>query len=172
MSHDSQNYLNLIIKSALSLSYLLGIFKRITKYLYDKLEYFYYKHIVKKPHKIKIETVEPFDEKMSNESINNLNFYFITSNQCLNKNYTNLGLFHATAIVEKDKRLIHTEQDKIELVTMNNLKEAKDKSLIKLANIIKSAGGNGVVDLKIEYGLIGLGGDHYQITAMGMGIYI
>lgn len=155
-----------------TISYLLGIFKRITSYIYNKLEYFYYKHILKKPYIIKIETVEPFDEKRSNEVINKLDFYFITETGVLDKKYINLGQFHATVIVEKDKRLIHTKQEHIELTTLNNLKKAKDKCLIKLAKNVKYAGGNGVINLKIEYGLIGLGGDSYQITAMGMGIYI
>lgn len=35
---------------------------------------------------------------------------------------------------------------------------------------IKSSGGNAVVDLNIQYGLIGLGGDSFQISAMGMGV--
>ena len=42
----------------------------------------------------------------------------------------------------------------------------------KLANQIKANGGNGVIDLSINYTLIGLGGDNIQITAMGMGINI
>ena len=42
--------------------------------------------------------------------------------------------------------------------------------MIKLSEEIKSAGGNAVVDLNIQYGLIGLGGDSFQINAMGMGV--
>lgn len=153
-------------------SYFLGIFKRITNYLHNKLEYIYYNYIKKTPHDIEIKVIEPFDEKRSNEVINKLDFYFITSTDVLDKKIINLGQFHATVIIEKDKRLIHTKQEKIELQTLNNFKKSKDKCLIKLAQIIKSAGGNGIIDLEIEYGLIGLGGDSYQITAMGMGIYL
>lgn len=154
------------------ISYFLGIFKRITNFIHDKLEYFYYTHILKKPYEIKIETVTPFDEKRSNEIINKLGFYFITDTDVGSKRLINLGQFHATVIVEKDKRLIHTDQEKVELITLNNLKKAKDQCLIKLAKTIKSAGGNGVINLKIEYGLIGLGGDRYQITTLGMGVYL
>ncbi len=42
--------------------------------------------------------------------------------------------------------------------------------IAQIANEIKAHGGNGILDLKIEYGLIGLGGDSFQITAMGMGV--
>lgn len=155
-----------------TLSYLLGIFKRVTRYLHNKAEYISYKYYKKQPHEIEIEVVEPFDEERSNEIINNLDFYFITSTDLIDKKSINLGQFHATVIIEKDKRLVHSKQEKIELITLNNFKKAKDKSLIRLAKNIKSAGGNGVIDLEIKYGLIGLGGDSYQITTMGMGIYL
>ena len=165
------NYILLTVGLGI-ISYFLGIFSRITKYFYNKAEYVFYKYIKKTPHKIEIKTVEPFDEKRSNEVINKLDFYFITSTDIIDERIINLGQFHATVIIEKDKRLVHTKQEKIELQTLNNFKKAKDKCLIKLAKTIKSAGGNGVIDLEIEYGLIGLGGDSYQITVMGMGIYL
>ncbi len=154
------------------LSHILGIFKRITSFLHNKLEYAYYKYILKKPHEIKIVTITPFDEMRSNEIINNLDFIFVTSTDISQGQLVNLGMFNATVIMEKDKRLAHSEQEHIEIVTLNNFKKIKDQCLIKLAKNIKAAGGNGVMDLEINYGLIGLGGDSYQITAMGMGVYL
>ena len=165
------NYVILVLGLGI-LSYLSGIFSRIITFLRNKADYIFIKYFKKEPRKIEIKTVEPFDEKRSNEVINNLDFYFITSTDSLDKKFINLGLFHATVIIEKDKRLVHSEQDKIELITLNNFKKAKDECLIKLAKNIETAGGNGVMDLEIEYGLIGLGGDSYQITTMGMGIYL
>lgn len=165
------NYIIMVVGLG-TISYFLGIFKRITNFLSNKAEYAFYKYILKKPYEIKIEKIIPFDEKRSNEIINNLNFYFYTSTDMMDEKFINLGQFHATVIVEKDKRLIHTDQEKVETTTLNNLKKAKDECLIKIAKNIKSAGGNGVINLKIEYGLIGLGGDSYQITAMGMGVYL
>ena len=73
-----------------------------------------FKHIKKKPHKIEIEITEPFDEKRSNEVINKLGFYFITSTDIIDEKIINLGQFHATVIIEKDKRLVHAEQEKVE----------------------------------------------------------
>lgn len=153
-------------------SYFSGVCARIVTYLNRRLDFYYYKHVLRKPHKITIKNVTPFDEERSNEVINSLDFYFLTSTDILDKKFINLGQFHATSIVEKDKRLVHSAQNTIEIATLNNLKRSKDESLIRLAKSIKSAGGNGVVNLKIEYGLIGLGGESYQITAMGMGVYI
>ena len=152
--------------------YFSGIGTRIITYINKRKDYYYYKHILKEPNKIIIEHVTPYDEERSNEVINNLDFIFVTSTDVIDAKFTNLGQFHATAILEKDKRLVHSTQDNVELATLNSLKRAKDKSLIKLAQTIKSAGGNGVINLKIEYGLIGLGGDNYQITAMGMGVHL
>ena len=154
------------------LSYFLGIFTRITDYIKINLNYIYYKYVLKKPYEVEIETISKFDEKASNIRLNKLDFYFITSTDILDRHHINLGQFHATVIIEKDKRLVHSNQEKVEITTLNTLKQAKDDSLIKLTEHIKAAGGNCVVDLEIQYGLIGLGGDHYQVSAMGMGIYL
>ncbi len=165
------NYI-LVVGGLGILSYFLGIFKRITQYMKDNLDYIYYKHVLKKPYVIEIEKVSKFDEQASNIRINKLDFYFITSTDILDRPHTNLGQFHATVIIEKDRRLVHSDQKKVEMTTLNTLKQAKDDCLIELTENIKAAGGNCVVDLDIQYGLIGLGGDHYQVNAMGMGIYL
>ena len=165
------NYIILVCVFGIG-SYLLGIFKRAIQSIRNKLEYFYYTHIVKKPYKIIIETIKHFNEDDSNERINSLDFYFITSTDIIDKKHTPLGQFHATTVIEKDKRMIHSDAQKAEREVLNNLKEGKDESLIKLSQKIKAAGGNGVINLKIQYGLIGLGGDHYQISAIGMGVYL
>ena len=165
------NYL-ILVGGLGTLSYFLGIFKRIHSYIKNNLEYIYYKHVLKKPYEVEIETVPVFDETASNIKINNLDFYFITSTDILDRHHTNLGQFHATVIVERDKRLIHTNPDMAERTVLNKLKQAKDDCLIELTECIKAAGGNCVVDLEIQYGLIGLGGDHFQVSAMGMGIYL
>lgn len=165
------NYILLVVGLGI-ISYFLGIFKRITTYLANGVKYVYYKYVLKKPHEVEIETVALFDEDASNKRINSLDFYFMTSTDVTDKRIINLGQFHATTIIEKDKRLIHTNQKKVEITTLNSLKQGKDECLIKLTENIRAAGGNGVVDLTIQFGLIGLGGDSYQVSAMGMGIYL
>ena len=154
------------------ISYFCGIFDRITTYIKNEFKYIYYKNILKKPFKVIVETVPVFDEQESNKRINSLGIDFITSTDILDRQHINLGQFHATVIIEKDKRLHHTDAKKRETIILNTLKQGKDECLIKLSNIIKEAGGNCVVDLDIQYGLIGLGGDNYQVNAMGMGIYL
>ena len=165
------NYLIIVVGPGI-VSYFIGIFSRITHYCYDNLEYYYHKYITKKPQKVIIETPSIFDEKKSNEKINSLNFYFITSTDLLDKKSKNLGQFHETVIIEKDKRLVHSNPKKAEREHLNKLKQGKDDCLVKLSEQISHAGGNGVIDLEIQYGLIGLGGDSIQINAIGMGVYL
>ena len=152
--------------------YLLGIFKKITGFVYDKLKSFVYKYIIKKPLPIKeTEKKFVFDEIKSNEKLNNLNFYFMTSTD-VNKRIINVGQFHSTVIVEKATVYTPPNPQLYEDETIYNLKNGKDECLIKLVEKIKAAGGNGVIGLDIQYSLIGIGGESFQVTALGMGVYL
>lgn len=152
--------------------YLLGIFKKITGFVYDKLKSFVYKYIIKKPLPIKeTEKKFVFDEIKSNEKLNNLNFYFMTSTD-VNKRIINVGQFHSTVIVEKATVYTPPNPQLYEDETLYNLKNGKDECLIKLVEKIKAAGGNGVIGLDIQYSLIGIGGESFQVTALGMGVYL
>ena len=152
--------------------YLLGIFKKITGFVYDKLKSFVYKYIIKKPLPIKeTEKKFVFDEIKSNEKLNNLNFYFMTSTD-VDKRIINVGQFHSTVIVEKATVYTPPNPQLYEDETIYNLKNGKDECLIKLVEKIKAAGGNGVIGLDIQYSLIGIGGESFQVTALGMGVYL
>ena len=152
--------------------YLLGIFKKITGFIYDKLKSFVYKYFIKKPLPIKeTEKKFVFDEIKSNEKLNNLNFYFMTSTD-VNKRIINVGQFHSTVIVEKATVYTPPNPQLYEDETIYNLKNGKDECLIKLVEKIKAAGGNGVIGLDIQYSLIGIGGESFQVTALGMGVYL
>ena len=157
-----------------TLLYIIGMFRKVTGFIYHKIKGFIYKHILKKPivDNTRIEEKHEFDEAQSNKILNNMDFYFITSTDIPNYVAINIGQFHSTVIVEKAEVPKPPNPQKYEKDTLYNLKTGKDKCLIKLVQYIKSAGGNGVVDLDIQYSLIGLGGDHYQVTAFGMGILI
>jgi hypothetical protein len=120
---------------------------------------------------VKTEENYEFDEVKSNELLNSQDFYFITSND-IDKRIINLGQFHSTVIVEKATIRTPPDPKKLEEETLYNLKIGKDECLIKLVELIKGAGGNGIIDLDIQYSLIGLGGENYQVTALGMGIYM
>lgn len=155
-----------------SILYIIGLFKKITGFIYNKIKGFVYKHILKKPLVVKVEIKHEFDEAKSNEMLNKLDFFFITSTDVTTRKITNLGQFHSTEIIEKVQLKSPNRQNEFEMETLYNLKKGKDQCLIKLVENIKAAGGNGVINLDIQYGLIGLGGDRYQITALGMGVHL
>ena len=73
-------------------------------------------------------------------------------------------------MIIENKETISIKRDEIEHKRLVTLKEGKDACLIKLANKIKADGGNGILDLHIQFGLIGFGGDNIHITAIGTGI--
>ena len=155
-----------------SLLYILGFFKKITRSIYNKIKAFVYKFILKKPLEIPVEKDYEFNESQSNELINSQNFFFMTSTDTPDKRIINVGQFSSTIIIEK--AIVQTPPDHIrfEKETLYNLKKGKDECLINIANDVKAAGGNGIIDLDIQYSLIGLGGDRYQVTAFGMGVYL
>ena len=165
------NYL--IIRVGLrTLLYIIGIFKKITGFIYRKIKSFIYKYILKKDEKPEIVMTYEFDERKSNETLNNLDFYFITSTDVLDWRIINLGQFHSTVIIEKATIRTPPEPEEYEKETLYNLKKGKDECLISLVNKIKAAGGNGIIGLDIQYSMVGLGGECYQVTALGMGIYL
>ena len=133
------------------------------------------KWIVKKQ-PVRWETTNPakpmpyFDEKKSNRKINSLDFYFMTSTDMKAHEYEIIGIYDCEVIIERDTSLIKTEPEYNEQKTLKEIKQGKDESLEKLAQKIKKNGGNGVLNLEINYSLIGMGGDNIQITASGMGV--
>ena len=112
-----------------------------------------------------------FDENESNKKLNSLNFFFLTSPDMEDRSHDILGIYQTEIIIE-NKVKIQLKDDEIEKKRLLNIKEGKDECLINLANKIKADGGNGILDLYIQYGLIGLGGDNIHITATGIGINI
>lgn len=165
------NYV-LIVVGIGAVVYIIRVFKKIIYKFYYKIKYTVYKYVLKKPFEIKTKVVEDFDEMGSNQKLNSLDFIFITSTDVLDKNVINLGQFQSTVILEKDKNLINLNPKQNEKETLKRLKSGKDECLINLTKKIKASGGNGVIDLDIQYCLIGLGGDNYQISSMGTGVYI
>ena len=157
------NYILVVVVLG-AISYILGIFKRITHEIKRRI----HKDLGKPTETV--ETILVFDEDASNKRINENDFVYMTSTDLIDSKYDNLGVFTSTTLVEIDKHLVHTDHVKIEKEKLYMLKEGKDESILKLAEKIKSHGGNGVVDLEIQYGLIGLGGDRVQINATGIGV--
>lgn len=118
------------------------------------------------------ELILVYDEHESNQKINDLDFYFITSTDMKSRKHEIVGIYQTEVILEKDRRIIKLEPEKAEQKVLSDIKEGKDDCLLRLAEKIKKDGGNGILNLTMSYNLIGIGGDNIQITARGMGINI
>ena len=158
------NY-TLIVTIVGSLSYLTGFFKKVV----DKLNYILVKRGKKEPEPV---INYEFDEWESNKKINSQDFYYISSTDIPESAYENMGYFYSMMHIERDGRLVTSDPELLEKKHLKTLKTGKDECLIKLAQQIKEKGGNGVVDLEINYFLNGLGGSFYEIVAQGMGVKI
>lgn len=110
-----------------------------------------------------------FDENESNQRLNSLDFFFLTNTDMKDLSHDLLGVYHTYVIIDNENE-ISIKREEVENKRLVCIKKGKDECLIKLAEKIKANGGNGVLDLNIQYGLIGLKGDCIHITAMGMGI--
>ncbi|WP_296796750.1 hypothetical protein [uncultured Methanobrevibacter sp.] len=159
------NYFGLVVIISM-FSYLTGFFKKLTDTIDNKIRKLLGKE--ERP----VEIILPYDDEESNKKINSLDFAFITSNNPKIIEYDNIGYFYTTAIFERNTHLLHISPENVEKKHLNELKKGKDECLIKLSEEIKNAGGNGVIDLEINYILNGLGGSSFQIIASGMAVYI
>lgn len=134
------------------------------------------KRLLKKfnPDKVQVYEIEEkfFDEKESNDKLNSLDFFFITSTDMPDKKFDIIRIFQSQVILDNIIPIDIKQYDLIENNRLMAIKEGKDECLIRLANKIKENGGNGILDLDIKYGAVGLSETHLHITATGMGIFI
>lgn len=165
------NYILLVIIIG-AIFYILRFVKKTLTRIYLKIKHIIYKYILKKPFEVKPKAIEYYDELRNNQEINSLGVIFMTSTDVPDKHVINLGQFQSTVILEKEPDLLDLNPKERENHTLTILKSGKDKCLIGLTDKIKAAGGNGIIDLDIQYIKIGFGGESYQISAMGMGVYI
>lgn len=164
------NYILLVVIGGILSSIFKGLrrFVKMFEDAYENRSFLYWNG----PPIIEDDIIPPFDEKESNERLNSLDFYFITSTDMPDRKYQITGIYSHNVILDKDSQLINLEPEKLEIETLNKIKEGKDECLIKLVESVKSNGGNGIIDLTLNYNLAGLGGENIQITAVGMGVYI
>ena len=162
----SANYFGLVVITGI-ISYFAKIYGKVINYIIYKLRIFF-----GNPEKDIIEAIPIFNEAESNERINAGGFYYITSTDLIDKDYENIGYFSTTAVFERNARLIKPSPVEVEKKHLYELKRKKDDCLIKLAEEVKKADGNGIIDLEINYFLNGLGGSSFQIVASGVGVKI
>ena len=161
------NYLLLVILGAIA-SNLVWAFKKLIRYL-KKVKYNIRWETPEEG--MPVEPIPDFDEGESNKNLNSLDFFFLTSTDMQDRSHDLIGIYQSEIVIE-NKDEISIKREEIEERRLISIKNGKDDCLIKLAKRIKEDGGNGVLDLDIKYGLIGLGSENIHITATGMGINI
>ncbi len=166
------NYILLVVILGI-LSYFLGIFKKITSKIYGFIKKFYYEKILRKPLPIKIKPNTFYDEFKKCIEINDRDFYFLTTNKTLDENIEEyMGLYVGANSFEKKTKIISSNHVKEEKDLLKKLKLAKFHALNNLADLIEKDGGNGVIDLKIEFELIDQTQGRFQVIAHGTGVKI
>ena len=154
------------------LSKILGTIKKNGRKIKNAVKNRNFIHWEVKETELKADKVPYFDEFESNRNLNSLNFFFLTSSDMNDINHEIINIYQSEVIIERHSQIIHPDPERSEKENLILIKEAKDECLIKLAGKIKKDGGNGVLDLSMNYTLIGLADNDIQITAHGMGIRI
>lgn len=161
------NYLLLVILGAIASTFVWA-FKKLVRY-FKKAKYNIRWETPEEG--LPAEPIPDFDEVKSNQDLNSLEFFFLTSTDMQDRSHDLIGIYQSEVVIE-NKDEISIKREEIEEKRLISIKNGKDDCLIKLAERIKEDGGNGVLDLDIKYGLIGLGSENIHITATGMGINI
>lgn len=158
-------------------SYMSGIFKKITDFSYE----LYLKIISKlkgeeyiKKERIPITT--EYDINKHEIDINNLGVLFLSTTHPWGKEVqTYNGIYEGKIIIKSAQReQIKAKPGEREKNLLNSLKQAKDQALLNLCQEVKNKGGNGVLDLTIEYDTLGTnkGDNILQIVARGTGVIL
>ncbi len=165
------NYILLVVLGGV-LSTFVSKIKNVEKKIYTVVKNKQPFKWENKDFEIRTNVVPFFDENKSNQTLNDLNFFFLTSSDMVDKKHEIMKMYHSEIIIENNTHVIKSEPEKAENEVLVNIKNGKDECLIKLANKIKKDGGNGILDLSIYYSVIGYNRSNIQITAVGMGLLI
>lgn len=151
--------------------YYIGIFKKITDFIYYQLKKEYYHKILKKPLPVVVKKSYFYNDIKRCHQLNSSDFVFLTTTEPFDRKIEEyMGPYVGTAIfeIENTTNLKMSEEESKEL--LNKIKNEKDNAILNLAKAIEKDGGHGVLDLRIEIEVVGMGFDEYQITALGIGV--
>ena len=151
--------------------YYIGIFKKITDFIYYQLKKEYYHKILKKPLPVVVKKSYFYNYIKRCHQLNSSDFVFLTTTEPFDRKIEEyMGPYVGTAIfeIENTTNLKMSEEESKEL--LNKIKNEKDNAILNLAKAIEKDGGHGVLDLRIEIEVVGMGFDEYQITALGIGV--
>ncbi|MDO5848891.1 MAG: heavy metal-binding domain-containing protein [Methanobrevibacter sp.] len=166
------NYILIVVILGI-ISYFLGFFKKITDATYYKLKKAYYHKILKKPVPVKISKKTFYNENKNCLLINKRGFYFYTTTHPLKgevKQY--FGPFVGSSAFEKRAKMVSSNFEKEDQDLLRRFKIAQYDALNNLADNIEKAGGNGVLNLKIEFELVDMAKGRFQVIAHGTAVLI
>lgn len=149
------------------LSYIFGFFKRITDGIYYTIKREYC-NLMGKDFIIEIKNDETL--VFQNININELGILLLSTTHPWGKEVKSYeGIFEGRVIIPNNEKFTSKNNEKL----LKNLNNAKNQAISKLADTVKKNGGNGVLDLTIEYDLIGdLKEKSFQIVARGTGVIL
>ena len=110
-------------------------------------------------------------KKMTEEDV--LPLLYVSGNHGVLNVEEYIGVFEGSVIIPNENRFFEIKTKNEENLLLIRFQEAKDQALKQLAKEIKDHGGNGVLDLEIEYNIVGeLIGDSFHIVAKGTGVLL
>ncbi|MBE6500075.1 MAG: hypothetical protein E7Z80_05995 [Methanobrevibacter thaueri] len=161
------NYILLVVIGGV-LSNFIKQFKKYANIILNKVKnQNIFKWEGENPEELKV--LPEYNELLNNLNLNNQDFYFITSSDMTERKHEIMGIYQSEVFLKKNTSIITSDPEEKEQERLINIKKGKDECLIKLADKIKENGGNGIVDLSINYSL---SGDCIRIITLGMGIKI
>ena len=149
------------------LSYIFGFFKKTTDAIYYSTKRWYCNLTGKEfIIEVKEDDLIVFEEI----DINDLGILLLSTTHPWGKEVESYeGIFEGRVVIPNDEKFVSKNNEKL----LKNLDNAKDKAISNLAKAIKANGGNGVLDLTIEYDSVGdLKEKSFQIIARGTGVVL
>lgn len=163
------NYFIIIIILAM-ISYISGIFKKITGFLYK-----IYIKIKSKITGEELPIIKPdkninnFDENLQID-INDLGILLLSTTHLWNQEVIKYNGIYEGKIIYKAKRPMGF--DKEEELLLKDLRKIKDQAIANLCKEAKNDGCNGILDLTLEYDILDGNGTICNVTAHGTGVVI
>jgi uncharacterized protein YbjQ (UPF0145 family) len=161
------NYFIIIFILAI-ISYISGIFKRVTAFFY-KIWIKIKSKITGKEYPLNLPFMTPnnFDETLKMD-INDLGVLLLSTTHLWDQEVIKYNGVYEGKIIYKAKHPMGFEKN--EDFLLNDLKKVKDQAIFNLCESAKNDGCNGILDLTIEYDVLDGNGTVCHVTAHGTGV--
>lgn len=161
---------------------IVGLFTYFTGYFKELTDRLYYTFVPRwysfrgKPLRLPKYTLtkDNFGAELNDVDLNKFGVLFMTTTHPWGVNVREyLGVFEGSVIIPNENRLFEIKTKKEEDILLRRFQEAKHIALAELAEEVLNHGGNGVLDLEVDYNIVGeLVGDSFHIVAKGTGVLL